>query len=333
MTSLLKSRCYNLVDLMSEGKGKSNLEKYNEAVESIAKKREQYRNLSVKAIKTKDKLRAEIEKLETLVAELEPIKNEPPIGETAYNVARSLYQKAKYKRSRPQMHNKYVKKGLLVEAKSIEHLSIQKMKFYHKNEQYFENDYLMGCPDMFEIPTIEATIDEVQAILDAKNNYDLDTFLEKKVMEENDPRYEWQLQGYLHLLPHVPSAQIVYFLLNAPFDLIVAQIKAISYQYEGEEFVPIEEKLKIAKNLIYEADAMEQFVQEKNFLFELQFHKSQFFKDWMQEEFVHMDISERIHEMPKVLPDPDKHRAIEERVLWARKYVQKTFSWPTPLEI
>lgn len=319
----LKSRCHNLSDLMSNGQGKSPMEKYQEALAQQIKLIEKYNSLSAGAKVMKEKTMESLRKLRENLPKLEAMKNEVNVGETAYKAARALYRKARYKRGRVQMQNKYVRKGLLVEEMSIQFLSILTSQYYLKNEQTYENDFLIGTPDIFLLDHIDQPIQKALRIEDVKNTWDLDSFLEKKVMAEYETRYWWQLQGYMHLFPDVPEARIDYLLVDAPFDSIIREIKNTSYLWEGEENIPIEEKFQISTNLLYSETSMERFWEG----YDYNFRHSQLFNDYMDNSFVEIPAEERMYLMPVIASDPDAHAEIESRVKWANRYIEKTFHW------
>ena len=321
---IIRSRCHNLSDLMSEGQGKSNMDRYQDAVEQEKSLLDRLETLSPGAKATREKTLESLRKVRELLPALQKVKDEPSVGETAYKAARALYRQARYKRGRVNMQNKYVRKGLLVEEMSIEALSILTGQYYQKNERLLENEYLLGTPDIFLLDHIDTPIENALRIEDVKNTWDLDSFLEKTVMEKYETRYWWQLQGYMHLLPNVKEARIDYLLVNAPFDSVIREIKNTSYLWEGEENIPVEQKWAISCNLLYTEDAIASFWEH----YDISFATSNLFQDYLKEKFVEIPAQERVFLMPVIQADEAAHRAIEERVRWANRYIKKTFSWP-----
>lgn len=101
--------------------------------------------------------------------------------------------------------SKYIRKGLILEDeaidKAIEWLNIP---FCIKNEQFFEDDFFTGTPDLI----LE------NEVLDIKNSWDLWTFPLFEDELPNDDYYA-QMQVYLHLTGKKHGA-VVYVLLNTP---------------------------------------------------------------------------------------------------------------------
>ena len=109
---------------------------------------------------------------------------------------------------RKEINNKYLNKGITLEDEAIDSaITWLDLPFVLKNEQYFEDDYFCGTPDLI----LE---DE---ILDIKNSWDCFTF---PLFENEIPTkdYFYQLQVYMHLTGK-RKARLVYVLLNTPEDL------------------------------------------------------------------------------------------------------------------
>lgn len=105
--------------------------------------------------------------------------------------------------------NKYTEKGNIVEDESLDFVSIQLgYGFLFKNQQYFEDDYMTGTPDII-------TKDHT---LDVKNSWDCFTFplLANELPEDN---YDWQGQGYMNLAGK-DLHKVVYVLSDTPKHLI-----------------------------------------------------------------------------------------------------------------
>jgi len=109
---------------------------------------------------------------------------------------------------RKEVKSKYLNKGITLEDEAIDTaITWLDLPFVLKNEQYFEDDYFCGTPDLI----LE---DE---ILDIKNSWDCFTF---PLFENEIPTkdYFYQLQVYMHLTGK-RKARLVYVLLNTPEDL------------------------------------------------------------------------------------------------------------------
>lgn len=112
--------------------------------------------------------------------------------------------------SKPSMINsKYLDKGNVMEDKSIEDTSrLLDLGLVLKNEEFFEDDYFCGTPDVI-------LADE---IIDMKNSWDETTF---PLFEKGIPNmdYFYQLQVYMHLTGK-RKARLIYYLSNTPDNLI-----------------------------------------------------------------------------------------------------------------
>lgn len=100
--------------------------------------------------------------------------------------------------------SKYIQKGLMVEDAAIEYAFGEHAK---KNEEYFEDDFFTGTPDLIL----------GDKIVDIKSSWSCDTF---PLFEQEIPTkgYELQLQVYMHLTG-LKNAQLVYVLMNTPEDI------------------------------------------------------------------------------------------------------------------
>lgn len=114
----------------------------------------------------------------------------------------AVYVKYKYGRDK-KLENKYINKGLAVEDDSITLYSKFKRKMFVKNEQFFENSYLTGTPDII-------TDD---CIIDIKSSYNIHTFFES--IGKLNELYYWQMQAYMALTGK-QHAKLAYCLTDMP---------------------------------------------------------------------------------------------------------------------
>ena len=125
------------------------------------------------------------------------------LSKTATDYLDEIIIAHKYGREKDIM-NKYMQKGLMMEDASITLLSEVTEKFYGKNEQFYENEYIQGTPDV---------VDDV--VIDVKTSWDIFTFSSAEVTRP----YYWQLMGYMWLTG-IHKAKLAYCLVNAPEELI-----------------------------------------------------------------------------------------------------------------
>lgn len=128
---------------------------------------------------------------------------------------------------RKEIKSKYLDKGNICEDDSIDFLSTHLDEFLVKNEEFFENDFMKGTPDMIT-PT---------HIYDVKNSWSWETF--PLFSDDVNKDYWWQLQGYMALTGK-DKAKLIYTLMDTPDELIESEynkaIKFNSYDKSFDEF-------------------------------------------------------------------------------------------------
>ena len=116
--------------------------------------------------------------------------------------------------------NSVIEKGLMVEMEGIELISEIVGINYSKNDEYFENDFMQGSPDIV-----------AEIVRDVKSSWDLFTFpmFETEIPNED---YYYQLQGYM-ILTGIEKASLDYVLINTPKSLVSLDLKKLYYQSGG----------------------------------------------------------------------------------------------------
>jgi hypothetical protein len=158
---------------------------------------------------------------------------------------------------RKQISSKYLSKGIEMEDEAIDK-AIQwlDLGFQVKNEEFFENDYFCGTPDLI--------IDGV--VYDIKCSWSWETF---PLLEENIPTdgYETQLQVYMDLLG-LKKSKLVYVLLNTPSDFYNQEItydhldiryRIKTYDIEYDELLIEKLKQRVIDSRIYLKNTLEKF--------------------------------------------------------------------------
>lgn len=141
--------------------------------------------------------------------------------------------------------SKYTEKGNLMEDSAIE-MAIKWLDLpllTQKNEQYFEDEYFTGTPDLI--------LDD--EVLDIKCSWDCFTF---PLFEDElpDKAYYYQLQVYMHLTGK-KKARIVYVLMNTP--------KKIANWEEKHDYSNIDSKYRIKTyDVVYNAEDV-QFLKDQ----------------------------------------------------------------------
>lgn len=137
------------------------------------------------------------------------------LSKTAQSYVETWIKEQIYKR-RKVVTTKYMDKGNIVEEESISFAGRVLNADIIKNEQRYENDFLVGTPDVI-------TEDYV---IDVKNSWDCFTF---PLFYENVPNkdYYYQAQGYM-ALTGLSHYKLIYTLLDTPDSLIEREFKYAS---------------------------------------------------------------------------------------------------------
>ena len=145
---------------------------------------------------------------------------------------------------RKNINSKYLTKGNQVEDDAIVYASAEKgWLFAEKNEEYFEDEYFCGTPDVI----LE------DRIIDIKSSWDCFSFplFFKKIPNDD---YKFQLQTYMHLTGK-KKAQLVYVLMNTPEELTLEdshdyseinskyRIKTFDIDYDEEVIYELQHKV------------------------------------------------------------------------------------------
>jgi hypothetical protein len=156
-----------------------------------------------------------------------------------------------------QMSNKYVEKGIKVEDKSIELLSLVKFGQYTKNKVRLNNEFLTG-----ECDINDETNDE---IIDIKSSWSLETF-PALPSDINIKDYEMQLRGYMMLYER-SKASVCYCMVSTPEGLTMyenkllhevdhidpfARVTMLTIERDLEIEKQIEERCKLAIDFYYD---------------------------------------------------------------------------------
>lgn len=135
---------------------------------------------------------------------------------------------------RKEVTSKYMEKGNQCEDEAIKML----MEHYQlpwncKNEQYYENDYMTGTPDLVY----------QDIVFDTKCSYDMSTF---PLFEDDiDRDYWWQLQAYMELL-NINNSGLVYVLVNTPHHIVDSEIRNKTFGMVDAQNIAVEAERIIA---------------------------------------------------------------------------------------
>ena len=147
------------------------------------------------------------------------------------NYLRELWVSQKYGRER-EISSKYMSKGTIVEEQSLDLLSVLESKFYVKNEEQFENDWITGTPDIVE-----------PELRDIKSSWSLFTFHKTLAEGITDANY-WQAMAYMDLTDS-DVCYIDYCLVDTPEQLIEYEKRKIIFDEQTDDYEWYRKKCKI----------------------------------------------------------------------------------------
>jgi hypothetical protein len=237
-----KIRCSAIGQIMPNAVGGTNLEKYGKAKQTLEDSIERYDKMRTKDGVNGVKLAAKIVELKEALPELEANKDIVILSDSAKTYCQNWVKKQVYQKHR-QMSNKYTEKGLVMEDNSLDFIAeVFGYGLLLKNEEYFENDFLTGTPDV----VLE------DHLIDVKNSWSHDTF-PLFATEIPDKAYFYQAQGYMELTGKT-SYNLIYTLMDTPEYIIEKEFNwnnfngleydefRKNYLYEG--FVPVDKRYK-----------------------------------------------------------------------------------------
>jgi len=212
---------------MSNGKGKTNLQKYEETLKALEIAREKYEAIANKETKTALKAHTKILDLKAQAAEEKKVKDVVNLSATCKTWLKEL-AKEEFYGFKSEINTKYMDKGNQNEDIAIELLNSQLGTEYTKNEERKKNGILSGECDIND--------DKNKTIRDIKNAWSLETFpaftadVDQKAKEAG---YVDQQKGYCILWGY-KKAYIDYCFTDTPETLLSSyDNETIHKQKEG----------------------------------------------------------------------------------------------------
>lgn len=155
------------------------------------------------------------------LSKLQYKRDNPELPEGVKSFCQQWIIEQKFNRRR-DWSNKFVEKGLRVEHIAIEMLSVWLNEGIElvKNEEYFQNDFIKGTPDVLH--------DGI--VYDTKCPWDIFKF--PFFEDEPDKDYWWQLQGYMAITSY-KKARLAYCLIDTPAPLIQQELRKLYFQTGG----------------------------------------------------------------------------------------------------
>ena len=154
------------------------------------------------------------------------------LSQTAKSYIHELVLQDKYG-IRKEFSSRYTDKGNEVENESINLVNeVLDVGFIYKNEEFFENDWITGTPD----------VNTDSVLLDVKSSWDGSTFpfFETEIPTKD---YFFQLQGYMWLTGKQQS-MLCYCLVDTPADMVASEVRRTHYNLNK-----IEEDLELTKEI------------------------------------------------------------------------------------
>jgi hypothetical protein len=136
-----------------------------------------------------------------------------------------------------EITSRYLDKGIQVEEEAIEMYNRVYGTSLEKNDEFFENDFICGTPDI------------VSPLIDIKSSWSFSSFPMNDTELQNKD-YKWQLIGYM-ILTGATESEIAYCLVNTPQMLIEDELRRLSWKL-GMIDIPMDLELETYKNLQYD---------------------------------------------------------------------------------
>lgn len=235
-----RARAHYVGLLMTNPKGKSNMQKYKEAVTSQAEAIETYNNCTEKQISAKAKAAEKIEKLQSVIDLLSNVKDVPHLSTTCISKLNEIYTTLDTGRTK-KIESKYLSKGLHVEEDSITSYSLFCGKMFTKNEERRFNDFVEGECDIYNEAENETA--------DTKSSWDVFSFDANRFKSLN-PIYYWQGQCYMWLW-NTKKHKVVYSLQDTPDFLVKKELDWEKSNFMGTAEEWEEAKLQIISRNYY----------------------------------------------------------------------------------
>jgi hypothetical protein len=139
--------------------------------------------------------------------------------------------------------NPAVEKGNMAEPESIRFLSKIDKTHYVKNEQFFENKWFKGIPDI----VLWNWKGKVERIIEVKTSYDLPSFIMSMIKPEL-PKNLFEVMGYMDMTG-CRKAEIVHVLVDMPDRIASFQEKRLRDRYTWLELDEVTIEQRIGRRL------------------------------------------------------------------------------------
>lgn len=213
-----KISCHAIGEIMSGEVGLT--EKQDTELNNLLQRKED-------AAKGVDKIKPLTEIMEATLSDLINKRDNPALPKGAQTYCKKWLKKALFNYSE-NWKSVVIDKGLAVEQDGIDLVGLIYDCELFKNEDWFQNDFCKGTPDVID----------KEIIRDIKCSWDIFTF---PMFDNELPKkeYWWQLQGYMWLLG-IKKASLDYVLIDTPMPLVLFDLKKLYFQSGGvaEDWTP-----------------------------------------------------------------------------------------------
>ena len=215
-------RCSSLGYIMSEVKGKTNAQKYEDTKVRLEANYIKADSTKNKATATYTKLLETIKKQEADLDFYESIKDIPQLSESCKTHLCDVYVSNVYGRNEDIL-SKYLEKGLQMEEDAISLYCFVTGAFHKKNTVRIKGEYFEG----------ELDFEDDDCVYDTKVNWSIFQFwrVRSKPIKKH---YKCQLQGYMKLFKK-QKARLINALVDTPEHLIAKEEKRLLFDFVGSE--------------------------------------------------------------------------------------------------
>jgi hypothetical protein len=181
----------------------------------------------IKDLQCKDKLTMkQLEELSLLILKREESEDWQP-SDTCMRYLIELHGYMLYgRRFKDKDYIKQIQKGTQVEEDSIDLVSRLDKRFYQKNEERINNEFVTGIPDLY----LGESILSAEYLIDIKSSWDWETF-RCVSLGDLSKGYNYQLQGYFGLTG-ARKGEVSHVLVNTPESIMNDEKRRLFYKLD-----------------------------------------------------------------------------------------------------
>lgn len=251
---IFKCRASCAGKIMTEPRGKSNMQKYQEAKEKYSLSKKRLSEFKNQECKSAVELRKKLAIMEAEIENLSSLKDKKELSDTCKQYLKEWIIEHKYGRKN-EFSSKYTEKGKETEQAGFQLIQEVRFKgskvFLSKHQGYYEDDYFTGNPDVL-VPDF---------VIDNKSSWDLFTF---PILKEEIPvdGYDYQGRVYMRLTSR-NNFLLSYTLNDTPLEIVSDEISRYS---RNKNLIDINDETAyyVAKNFIF---TLEKLNEIKPYLF------------------------------------------------------------------